>query len=235
MLDTQDSKFVTLTNQGYLSYTENCLLSLEQCGFNGELFCYCVDEHSHQALTSNGYRSVVFDGCDHIISDFKTYRKDDWEKVVRQKLRIIHHSLLTHKYVIYTDGDITFEDSAFYLRLHDHIGEKELLIQNDSMSDSNHSNLCAGFMMIRSTENTRRLFAAKDLKIHEGWCDQPYINSIKNQLDYAVLPLELFPNGAYYYRHSERLNPYMIHFNWVRGHNKRVKMTEYGKWYVNNE
>jgi len=31
----------------------------------------------------------------------------------------------------------------------------------------------------------------------EGWGDQTYVNQIKHNLRFGVLPLDLFPNGQY--------------------------------------
>ena len=65
-----------------------------------------------------------------------------------------------------------------------------------------------------------------------GWDDQVYINNIKKQLKYILLPLELFPNGNYYYANSKKINPYLIHFNWLTGNDKMKKMKFYKKWYL---
>jgi hypothetical protein len=47
-----------------------------------------------------------------------------------------------------------------------------------------------------------------------------------------MLPIELFPNGKYYYNNSANINPYLIHFNWIVGDEKKEKMRTYDKWYL---
>ena len=65
-----------------------------------------------------------------------------------------------------------------------------------------------------------------------GWDDQIYINNHKHKLKYKMLPIELFPNGKYYYNNSANINPYLIHFNWIVGDEKKEKMRTYDKWYL---
>jgi hypothetical protein len=50
-------------------------------------------------------------------------------------------------------------------------------------------------------------------------------------MKYTRLPLSLFPTGKYYYKYSNNINPYMIHFNWIKGHEKKEKMIKYNKWF----
>jgi hypothetical protein len=47
------------------------------------------------------------------------------------------------------------------------------------------------------------------------------------------LPLKLFPSGNYYYTYSDMIDqPYLIHFNWVGGDEKKIRMAKYNKWYI---
>jgi hypothetical protein len=89
-------------------------------------------------------------------------------------------------------------------------------------------------MYIKSNKNTISLFNpanVKQYKKEKKWGDQKYINEIKTLMKYKLLPLELFPNGQYYYK-NPNLSPYMIHFNWIKGHEKRRQMILYNKWYI---
>ena len=61
--------------------------------------------------------------------------------------------------------------------------------------------------------------------------DQSYINKNRKKFSYSILPLDDFPNGAHYYQHYETLDPYMIHFNYVRGDKKLQLMREHNEWY----
>jgi hypothetical protein len=79
------------------------------------------------------------------------------------------------------------------------------------------------------------LFNPKNIKIDKGWDDQLYINSIKYKLKFKQLPLQLFPTGQYYYEYNKNIYPYLIHFNFLVGHEKEKKMRHYNKWYVSKK
>ena len=51
-------KFITLTNNGYLDYTLNCLKSLELINFKVPLHSYAIDQQCHNFLKSKGYNST---------------------------------------------------------------------------------------------------------------------------------------------------------------------------------
>ena len=124
------------------------------------------------------------------------------------------------------------------------IKDNDILIQNDTLNDNLNSNLCSGFMFIKSNKLTIDIFYPKNVKKHvkEGWDDQIYVNKLKNKLKFKKLPLNLFPNGKYYYDTIKNKNilyyfnnkkPYMVHFNWVKSHQKKMKMKKHNMWYIN--
>lgn len=228
---TVDTKFITLTNDGYIDYTLNCYKSMQH--LNLDLHAYAIGDKAYNKIKSLGHKCTLIDEENNDNKNFVEFRTKNWHNITKQKFKIIHENLLKYKYVCFTDGDIVYERNAIkYCKKH--IGNKDILIQNDTLSDDDHSNLCSGFMFIKSNAKTRKLFdpeiATKDAV--EGWGDQIYINSIKNALDYKLLPLKLFPNGQYYYKNLP--NSYIIHFNWIVGHEKQNKMKQYKKWYIIN-
>ena len=229
---SNDVIFITLTNTGYLDYTFNCLKSLEKINFNGKLHNYCIGEEGYKKLKQSGYSSYLID--DNKNSKMQKFRQKNWSNIVYYKFEIIHKHLLKYKYVCFTDGDIVYENKNFLNYLINNIGDNELLIQNDTMDDNNTNNLCSGFMFIKSTPNTISLFNPNNVKskLKEGWGDQLYINEIKHKMKYKTLPLKLFPNGKYYYENKNIISPYLIHFNWIVGNEKKNKMIEHNKWYI---
>lgn len=230
----QSIKFITLTNNGYIDYTLNCLKSLELINFEKQLYCYSIGEECHKILQSKGYNSILLNTPNIEDTKFAIFRKGNWHNITKRKFEIIHKELLENKFVCITDGDIVFLEKNFMNYCLDYIEDNELVIQNDKSSDNNHENLCSGFMFIKSNQKTIDLFnptsVAKDVK--EGWGDQNYVNNIKTKLKYKALPINLFPNGRYYYKENKRLNPMMIHFNYVKGHDKKRIMKQYRKWYL---
>lgn len=254
MLTQNTIAFITLTNDGYIKYTLNCIESLERIRKTSQnkdgvsippLVTYCMGKKGCQELRKRNfpYKEIIPEDASH--TEFHTFRRGHFSNITYQKFVIIHMHLLSHDYVCFTDGDIVYERDDLFHYLLNTIQSKQvdLLIQNDGEHDDDHSNLCSGFMFIRSNEKTRALFnpaVMRDDRDTVGWDDQIYINSIKDKLTYALLPLTLFPTGKHYYRQMENKResdkdenyiPYLIHFNWVRGHKKEDKMRFYGKWY----
>ena len=227
-----DIAFITLTNSGYIEYTENCLKSLEKIDSNINLNCYCIGKEGYEYLNSKNYNCFLID--EEKNSNFQVFRQGNWSNIVFNKFVIIYENLLKYKYVCITDGDIVFENANFLQYLLENIGLNELLIQTEYIDEKNYV-LCSGFMFIKSNSNTLNFFNPKYIehkKNTSGWGDQLYVNNNKHKLKYKRLPIELFPNGNYYYKNFNRLNPYLIHFNWIIGNEKKVKMQNHGKWYL---
>lgn len=221
---TDNVIFITLTNNGYIDYTLNCYKSMNNLNMN--LHSYVIGKEAYDKL--KGRERTLLPSND---TEFSEFRKGNWHNITKQKFKIIHDNLKHYKYVCFTDGDIVYKKNVIDYCF-EHIGGNDILIQNDTLDDDDHSNLCSGFMFIRSNDKTKRLFnptiATKDAK--EGWGDQMYINSIKEKLKYKMLPLNLFPNGQYYYKYQPK--SYLIHFNWIVGHKKKDKMKSYGYWFI---
>jgi len=222
--------FITLTNTGYIDYTLNCFQSLKRINMDGRLKAYCIGEKGVSVLETNGYVCELIDNCH--AENFQTFRKGNWSNIVYYKFEIIYRHLINNKYVCITDGDIVYENNKIFDFLLDNIEDNDMLIQSDGLYVDI---LCSGFMFIKSNETTINLF--NPINVEEciglkGWGDQIYINSIKNNLKFKKLPLHLFPSGKYYYTFCENINPYLIHFNWVVGHEKKNRMESHNKWYI---
>jgi len=226
--------FITLTNTGYIEYTKNCLISLRKINCNYKLQCYCIGKEGHDILKTSGHDCYLINEEEN--SNFQTYRHDNWSKITYNKFRIIYNNLLEYDYVCITDGDITFENADFMNYLIENIKDNDLLIQSESLTDEEDFLLCSGFMFIKSNRHTINLFnpqLTEQYKNTKEWDDQVYINEIKDKLKFKKLPLDLFPNGRYYFKNYSTIKPYIIHFNWLIGHEKKEKMKEYNKWYIN--
>ena len=233
-------RFITLTNTGYLNYTLNCLESLKKINSKYLPFCYCIGKEGFDKLSSAGYEcSLINEGEKH--SNFQTFRNGNWSNITFNKFKIIYENLLVDDYVCITDGDIVYENNIFMDYLLENIGDHDILIQNERMTNEESLNeeslyVCSGFMFIKSNEKTLKLFNPEMMKKNNntlGWDDQVYVNQIIKELKYKVLPLELFPNGQYYYKYHANITPYIIHFNWCIGHNKKNNMKKYNKWLLN--
>jgi hypothetical protein len=207
----------------------NCIKSLRKIDCPIPLKCYCIGKEGYKILQDNNIECSLLD--DESNSNFQTFRTGNWSNITFNKFIIIHENLLQHEYVLFTDGDIVFEDVQFYEYLVKNIGNNDMLIQTEHYFD----NVCSGFMFIKSNPLTQSLFNPSNVEQFKdtvGWGDQIYINSIKDKLNYEVLPPTLFPTGKYYYDNHTVLRPYMVHFNWAVGHDKKALMKHYNKWFL---
>ena len=53
----------------------------------------------------------------------------------------------------------------------------------------------------------------------------------KLNIKLGFLPLELYPNGKYYYKYRNK-EPHLIHFNWIETKRKKERMQILKKWYL---
>lgn len=224
--------FITLTNKGYLNYTFNCLKSLENIGVEG-LKVYAIGKKANRSLTRRNYNSELID--DESNTKFQKFRTGNWADIIYYKFQIIYDNLQGHKFVCITDGDIVFKNKEFMNYCLENIGENDMLIQNDSLDDESHENLCSGFMFIKSSEKTINFFNPASVKkksdIKEGWGDQMYVNEQKENIAYEMLPLSLFPNGKFFELNHFNIDPYLIHFNWLIGHSKARMIVKHREYY----
>jgi len=93
-------------------------------------------------------------------------------------------------------------------------------------------------MFIKSNEKTISVFNPDSVEKYKDdslWDDQLYLNNNRDILKIQKLPCELFPTGRYYYENYKKINPYLIHFNWLFGHEKKEKMIFHNKWYLKSD
>jgi hypothetical protein len=230
--DYNNIAFITLTNTGYIDYTLNCLQSLKNINMKKQLKVYCIGKEGYTILNNNNVMCELINSNDKDIINFQIYKNNKWSNITYYKFEIIYNNLLNHEYVCITDGDIVYENNQIFDYLLSHIEDNDLLIQSEGIDVVD---LCSGFMFIKSNENTILLFNPENIQIYKDWDDQMYVNSIKHKLKYKKLPLQLFPTGNYYYQYNKNIQPYLIHFNWVIGHEKKNKMIHYNKWYVSKK
>jgi hypothetical protein len=115
-------------------------------------------------------------------------------------------------------------------------------IQNDTINDNNYTNICAGFLYIRTNDITKKYFNIQipEFTSRYNECtkhnnDQTYLNSfIIPYLNVKLFPLNKFPNGNYFYNFSENIKDsiVMVHYNWIVGHEKKERMKKYNMWLI---
>ena len=230
-MDIEDNPkiaFVTLTNNAYHHFTLNCLKSLRFLQ-GPQLQTYCIGNECAKNIQLEGYPVSILH-ADVSLQNRQLFRKGLWGSLTQKKFAIIHKNLLVHDYVCITDGDIVFRKSVWEYLLNS-VTDLDILIQNDTMDDSCTENLCSGFMFIKKTPATLEVFDPINTinRVSEiEFDDQVYINEVKHKLNFGLLPLDLFPNGKYFYHNQYRIDPMLIHFNWCM--DKIKAMQSFGYW-----
>lgn len=236
----EDLCFITVTNSGYTNMTLNCIESLKKLNMNITLKVYCLDSECYNSLKDK--HDSVF-----LYEDFfkgeTIFNDDKWNEFTTKKLAIMHKELEKHNFVLFTDGDIVFENPYFIIEPYRRMIENnklELLVQDEHPING----ICSGFYIIRKNDNTLNLFSNKTLLERNAYSnnDQEYINGLirKKEIVSQRLPKEQYSNGRYYYevldgKSEKDYENYLIHFNWLKGGDaKRNKMIQYDKWYMGN-
>ena len=244
--------FITLTNYGYREYTDNMIQSLEILGIGDIVNIYCIDEDAYAYFKERRPKNVVYlikNLYGKKVKEFIPYQEDNWEDVVYNKLNIIRNLLRRNIDVIFIDGDIVFLKNPI-----DDLKEKikkyhntDVFFQNDCQKgDSSYDLICSGFMYVRATENNIRFFypfdksfafkdnTKVDFRRNFIICDQLYLNSVKSELKYKCFKVGDYSNGYHWgkLRENEDYSPYLIHFNWIVGHEKMKEMKNNNYWYI---
>jgi len=244
LLNDNKTVITTVTNYGYLLYTLNMLKSLQPFGLDKKILVVCIDNQSSIILKNKGYHVYCIN--DSSLQRFAPWNTKGYDKICYLKLELIYRMLSLNKNVLLIDGDIVFlknplDDLCTWM---DTIND-DVYIQNDSQSNSNTTNMCTGYLYIKSN---KKMMDAYDCVSEEGkqkylTCafdnnDQSYFNTfVKPTCKMNALPLEKYPNGKVFYDNPDIIKhtAVLIHFNWVKGHLKMAKMKEHKMWLLTPE
>ena len=236
-MSIEDFRAVTFSSKGYIAITENLFESINQNNVNLKIELYALDEETYnyfyQKYPNIEVNNEIFFNAD---SNLFNYFDDKFGEIMLKKFHIIFSALNKSKYVLYLDGDIVVKkDIKNYLQKY--IGEADIVFQNDKRpSKPNQINLCAGFMYIRSNKKTLRFFDPEKMPVKKivnyKTHDQTHINKSKAKFKYKVLPLDIFPNDPHFYNNNSKIDPAIIHFNYLVGNEKIDKIKSYGEWYI---
>jgi len=230
----EELNFMTFTNKGYVDYTKNLLISNKVNNSNANIKVYTLDDYSYN-LFSQLQDNVELFKKDDFANNYLSQADKNFGNLMIVKFELIYRELLKNRNVVYVDGDIVFKKN-FLEYLTNYSPNSDIVFQNDLRpSKPKREWVCAGFMYIKSNETTKEFFRPTQKLVKKfskyKTHDQTYINKNKKKFSYSILPLDDFPNGAHYYQFYEKLNPYLIHFNYVRGDRKLELMKEHGEWY----
>jgi hypothetical protein len=238
-LEDGKTMIITLTNSGYLLYTLNMLKSLSPYGWDKKIFVICMDSKAYDVLCQRGYH--VYNLQKETMGRFFEWNTVGYEEICYWKLASIYHLLSMEKNVILVDGDVVFrKDPVVDWRQWWSDPTHDVWIQNDSQKDSDTTNLCTGYTMIRSTPELRQVYdcVSEEGRKKYSQCvfdnnDQTYFNRfVKPYCHVRALPLKQYPNGKMYLENESSVQntAVLVHFNWIKGNMKLVTMKRRGMW-----
>lgn len=185
----------------------------------------CVsDQSSKEFAIENNLKWFAMD----TIEATGTFNTKNMNQMMRRKLEAIVYLLKLNKDVLYVDTDIVFlADPLPYMRTN-----YDLNIQNDQcFPPYNGSNLCSGFMYIKSTSETIKLFKnaiATIINYKYKMCDQVTLNFLfkqqkllkKEPVNIYMLDACKFPNGCRYFENSDKScrpqDAIIVHNNYIQ-------------------
>lgn len=227
---------ITFTNYGYLDFTLNLSESIKKNNVDLDLLIYCTDKKSFDYLNKHNYNCALLNSKisqSKKVADWKAGKSKFGEMMI-SKFESIYDGLLKNDYVLYIDGDIVIKENIIEY-LEKEIEDNDFLFQLDYNNKRAYQNeLCAGFMMIKSTSETKKIFNPSEINIESiinmPAHDQTYLNNLKEGFKYKFLSPLLFPNGAFYFNYLTK--PKVIHFNYIVGKDKKNKMKKIKEWYI---
>ncbi len=245
-MNNNETKLITLTNDGYLNMTKNLLISMTKLGIEQTLKIYCIGSKSYNYFKERYPENEIeiIDFADSHLHNWVEYKalqnpdvkgKELWADITSYKMYAMNKELKTGKNIIFTDGDIVFEKNPFPYIFENISNDLELFIQNDEQSIE-WANWCTGFFWMKSNKNTINItdFTTIRKNIEHFQNDQQYLRRYSKKIKFKYFDLDLFPNGKYF-REKKPKSPYIIHFNYDTGVHKINRMKMFKKWYVDNE
>ena len=249
LLEGGQTIMVTLTNSGYLLYTLNLLKSLQPFGLDKKILIICMDTPVAETLQQRGYHAHSEN--QESLSRFCPWNTKGYDEICYMKLRVIHKLLSMGKNVLLVDGDVVFRKNPLedLKRLQasnpSDPSAYDVYVQNDAQRDQDTTNLCTGYMWIRATPVTLQAYDCVSPEGQERYrrCafdnnDQTYFNKYAKPVTRVyALPLEDYPNGKMYLENKAKIHHQcvLVHFNWLKGHEKLVTMKRHGMWLLTAE
>ncbi len=244
-VDENGAIVMTFINDGYFEYIFNMRMNIRKTNIPWKLCVICADEKAFHRCQQYGIGAILLPTPTHLaespIHMHSSWNDSNWNRITFMKLDAIQYvmSFPEVKYITYVDGDIhIYRDFQPYLL---NLPSACLYIQSDCPKKDYYEysgDLCSGFMFFRNTDKMLGVmqYTNEDVIRNKQNADQQHIMNKVAELDIHVEQLDrrLFPNGVF---SGDILdvdvgNPYILHYNFIRGEKKRQMMARNGHWYA---
>lgn len=234
---------VAFSNQGYVHFTRNLLMSLRNVGRDRNCIVFCTDPATYTALSRDGWKDALIPWYDmpvpNAFSKYANHAHSAWARIMLAKLTIVH-AVLRHGFdVFYTDGDVVWLRDCVAPVVQLCIDESltKCLFMNDGTTEE-AQNLCAGFFYSPSTDSARCFLDPSHVNVDTFLNDQDYLRQHPDcRRCVKLLPLDAYPNGQAWMatRNTSAQSQVSaaIHYNWLVGaRRKRAEMIRDGHWFL---
>ncbi len=246
-IDSDGHIVITFTNNGYMDYVRNFSINIKKTNIPWNICVICSDQDSYNECQSSQIGSVFMDiygGINNDLKEMSIWNDKNWNNIMFMRLTAMQEILKDEriKSVTFMDTDIhIYRDFVPYLKnLAIQNPDFNFFVQSDHMTanpDEHSHHVCGGFYHFRNIDNIRNifLFTENDVKINTHNADQQHLQA--KLVEYGIatkqLSRHLFPNGSLFSNIPS--NPYIFHYNYMVGDEKRRNMMKMGHWYLTSQ
>jgi hypothetical protein len=225
----------TLTTSGYKFFTLNLYRHLQAARVPWKLAIVCADHPSYRFFLNEGIPCLLYPKAQReSLGQLLLFGSRPFQEINLVKLDVLNTfaQMESIDTCVYLDGDIVVK-ADFLPDIRARLQHTPLLFQCDEQEKTCKSpcrNCCTGLIAWRhGTEGG--IFKMSD---KTTWSaapeDQRWVNAqlVKTGLRYGTLPRNLYPNGVFV---EDQPPDFMIlHYNWLVGNSKILKMKKHGHW-----
>ena len=193
---------------------------------------FCLDDESNKYFESKGIETYLYFKRE-LKKQMLPFGENGFNELCRVKFHITH-GLSNHGInQIYIDGDIYFMQDVF-----DEIIEMcekyDYVIQNDMDNPKSKPNHCTGFYGFKGT--SKGFLQMTNGYLKSGSADQKIYRdnySVRSKnVNVCLLDRYKYINGAVLKEFGIKEDTKMVHFNYIKGNEKKDWMNKHGCWII---
>ena len=237
----------TLINKGYVDYTKNFLKSMDKSGCTFKLIVYCLDSQSMNELKEyKNCECIMFDIKKSTTTKMANWATKEYKQIVFAKIDAMIETMKKYpdKPVGYIDTDIVLlrDPTPIIMDKIQKHPDIDVFAQCDEPGKQckDHTNcpyICSGVIVFRKPLHDK-IFKYTDEDITKFQGDQDFLLDKFNSNGIKTLTIDknVFINGSY--EGIQSGSPVtlpeeacLVHFNWMVGKDKVIRMKEQNMWY----
>jgi len=248
IIDNQPLIWFTLINYGYIDFTKNFLESMRRNGIKFKLLVYCLDDETVEGLKEYSDTCVCIRYDKGSSKELVTWQTPEFKKICFMRLDIIRDLMQKYKCNVgHIDTDIVLlrDPTPVVLNAIKSHPDVDVIAQCDEngVHCTKHTNcpsFCNGVMLLKYTPTILKCFEYTEDEVNNSKNgDQDFLLGKFNNYGIKTLTIDknIFLNGSYEGIQSGSpatlpKEACLVHFNWMVGKDKTVRMKEQKMWYI---